>query len=158
MNTTASQAAKAAGLPSLQWCASLIGETRADILTAWAKTRPGYFRVIVAGCVAIKKEKDTEIPAGLAAVQEYALSRQHMTPHELKLFGGVVALTRPTMLPSEGFATLYDYRIWEYYYRYENGVVSTLSTPSYQAHQKQVAAIKLIERTDPLNRLIPQQG
>lgn len=140
---TASQAAKAAGLPGLNWCAAMIGESRTDQLTRWFKTRPGYFRVIIAGCVAIKAEMDAKIPAGKVAVRNYALSHG-MSQQDLDILGGVVAITKPIMLPADDTVRLYDFHIWEYYYRVEDGVVKLLLAPSPAAHRKQVEALKLL--------------
>lgn len=143
---TAAQAAKAAGLPGLNWCAAMIGETRTDQLTRWFKSRPGYFRVILAGCAAIKAEMDAKIPAGQVAVRNYALAHG-MTQAELDAFGGVVPITKPIMLPEDDTVRLYDYRIWEYYYRVEDGSVTLLLAPSPAAHRKQIEALQHLGKT-----------
>lgn len=143
---TAAQAAKAAGLPGLNWCAAMIGETRTDQLTRWFKSRPGYFRVILAGCAAIKAEMDAKIPAGQVAVRNYAMAHG-MTQAELDAFGGVVAITKPIMLPEDDTVRLYDYRIWEYYYRVEDGGVTLLLAPSPAAHKKQLEALQRLGKT-----------
>lgn len=148
---TASQAAKAAGLPSLGWCAAMIGEDRSDQLTRWAKSRPDYFRVILAGCVAIKAEMDAKIPAQKVAVRNYALSHG-MTQDELDTFGGVVAITKPLMIPKGGNVRLYDYRIWEYYYRVEDGLVIPLQAPSMVSHQRQLDAMRKLGKTSAHQR------
>lgn len=150
---TAAQAAKAAGLPGLNWCAAMIGETRTDQLTRWFKTRPDYFRVILAGCTAIKAEMDAKIPTGRVAVRNYALSHG-MTQAELDAFGGVVAITKPLMLPEGDTVRLYDYRIWEYYYRVEDGIVIPLQAPSPAAHKKQIEALQRLGKTKAHQRQI----
>lgn len=150
---TAAQAAKAAGLPGLNWCAAMIGESRTDQLTRWFKSRPDYFRVILAGCTAIKAEMDAKIPAGKVAVRNYALSHG-MTQAELDAFGGVVAITKPLMLPEGDVVHLYDYRIWEYYYRVEDGIVRLLLAPSAAAHKKQSEALQHLGKTKAHQRQI----
>lgn len=154
---TAAQTAKAAGLPNLSWCAAMIGEKRSDTLTRWAKTRPDYFRVIVAGCAAIKAEQDAKIPAGLVAVRNHALAHG-MTQAELDTFGGVVAITKPPMLPDDDSVRLYDYRIWEYYYRVEDGKVVLLLAPSQAAHKKQIEAVKRLGITKAHKRQLQIEG
>ncbi|WP_279448460.1 hypothetical protein [Aeromonas hydrophila] len=99
--------------------------------------------MIIAGCVAIKAEMDAKIPAGKVAVRNYALSHG-MSQQDLDTLGGVVAITKPIMLPADDTVRLYDFHIWEYYYRVEDGVVKLLLAPSPAAHRKQVEALKLL--------------
>lgn len=64
---SAAAAVKRVGLPSVSWCAAMLGERRGDVITRWFKTRPDYFRVMLAGLVAVraeceaKKERDKAI-------------------------------------------------------------------------------------------------
>lgn len=150
---TASQIVKTAGLPSLSFCAAMIGDRRTDNLTNWAKSRPDFFRVIVAGCATLKEERDAMIPAGLVAVRNYALAHG-MTQGELDALGGVVAITKTSMLPDDEVVRLYDYRIWEYYYRAIGSEVILLLAPSQAAHKKQIEAVKRLGVTKAHKRQI----
>ena len=145
--------AKAAGLPSLAWAAAMIGDSRNDNLISWFKNKRGLFDAVIAGCVTLKAKKDAEIPAGLVAVRNHALS-QGMSQQDLDMFGGVVALTKPSQFPDEPPLRLYDYSIWQYYYRVENGQVTLLSAPSGAAHRKQIDAIRTLGRTAAHKRQI----
>jgi hypothetical protein len=149
----ASQIVKDAGLPSLNFCAAMIGERRTNNLTNWAKSRPDFFRVIVAGCVALKAEYDAKIPAGLVAVRNHALAHG-MTQAELDAFGGVKAIVKFSMLPDDESVRLYDYQIWEYYYRVNGSEVILLSAPSPAAHKKQIEAVKRLGVTKAHKRQI----
>ena len=54
-NLTPSQEAKAAGLKSLREVQDLTRQS-AQTLTNWHKNKPELFRVVIAGCAAIKGE------------------------------------------------------------------------------------------------------
>lgn len=53
---TPSKAAKAAGLKSLREVQDLTRQS-AQTLTNWHKNKPELFRVVIAGCAAIKGER-----------------------------------------------------------------------------------------------------
>lgn len=150
---TASQIVKAAGLPSLSFCAAMIGDRRTDNLNNWARSRPDLFGVIVAGCTTLKAEHDAKIPTGLVAVRNYALTHG-MSQGELDALGGVVAITKTSMLPDDESVRLYDYRIWEYYYRVTGDEVILLLAPSPAAHKKQIEAVKRLGVTKAHKRQI----
>ena len=54
---TPSKAAKAAGLKSLREVQDLTSQS-AQTLTNWHKNKPELFRVVIAGCAAIKGENN----------------------------------------------------------------------------------------------------
>lgn len=54
--TTASKYAKQAGLKSLAEAVRMTGRS-ADTLTRWHKDMPDFFRVVVDGCIEIKRQE-----------------------------------------------------------------------------------------------------
>jgi len=54
--TTASKYAKQAGLKSLAEAVRMTGRS-ADTLTRWHKDMPDLFRVVIAGCIEIKRQE-----------------------------------------------------------------------------------------------------
>lgn len=61
--TSAAEAVREAGLPSLLWCAAMLGENRSDKLIRWYKAQPDYFMVMLEGLVALKMKNEAKIIA-----------------------------------------------------------------------------------------------
>lgn len=63
---SASEVAKAAGLPSLNYIQEKTG-TRRNVLDVWNKTKPDLFDVVVLGCAELMRK---EIAEGASAVEK----------------------------------------------------------------------------------------
>lgn len=74
--TTASKYAKQAGLKSLAEAVRMTGRS-ADTLTRWHKDMPDLFRVVIAGCIEIKRhEKASVMPFSVEQGADYIIIRQ----------------------------------------------------------------------------------
>jgi len=75
--TTASKYAKEAGLKSLAEAVRMTGRS-ADTLTRWHKDMPELFRVVIAGCIEIKRqERGTAMPFTVEQGADYLVVRHN---------------------------------------------------------------------------------
>ena len=73
--TTASKYAKQAGLKSLAEAVRMTGRS-ADTLTRWHKDMPDLFRVVIAGCLEIKRQERLKTePMTFNIKQDYVIMR-----------------------------------------------------------------------------------
>ena len=64
--TTASKYAKQAGLRSLAEAVRMTGRS-ADTLTRWHKDMPNLFRVVILGCLEVKKQEKLKVKPAIEA-------------------------------------------------------------------------------------------
>jgi hypothetical protein len=72
-NITASQYAKQAGLRSLAEAVRMTNRS-ADTLTRWHKDMPDLFRVVIAGCIEIKRQESLKNAPLSFEVGQYVLT------------------------------------------------------------------------------------
>ncbi|MGL5224870.1 MAG: hypothetical protein ACRC8Q_06010 [Aeromonas sp.] len=121
----AADIAKKAGLPSLLFCAALIGERRTNTLTNWARSRPELYQLIIMGCAAAKAKNDEMIPAGIKAVT-LALLDAGLTEADIEAAGGVIAINKTSLLPANKAVRIYDYTMAGRYYRFDGSGVTVV--------------------------------
>ena len=74
--TTASKYAKQAGLKSIAEVSKMTGRS-ADTLTRWHKDMPDLFRVVIAGCIEMKRQdKASTMPFSVEQGADYIIIRQ----------------------------------------------------------------------------------